>query len=261
MRNARKDALLVALVLLGLPSAAVAADLSGRDVIARMLETRAQGSEDATSVLRLELISGSGGEVTRTVATYRKQCGDESRTLAVFREPADVAGSAVLSTSHPERGDDVWLYLPELGRVRQVNPYARSETFLGTDFTYEDLGMVEIDAREHRLTASGTLDGEPVYKVQSTPKGADETYGKVITWVSRETFLPVRIDYFDHVGVLLRSGRFSDVRMVKGIPTPFDIEVENVQTGHRTRLTLLAADYYGGLDCDLLTERHLTRGP
>jgi hypothetical protein len=252
--------LLVALVLLGLPSVAAAADLSGRDVIARMLMTRAQGSEDAMSVLRLELISGSGGQVTRTVATYRKQCGDESRNLAVFREPADVAGSAVLSTSHPERGDDVWLYLPELGRVRQVNPNARSETFLGTDFTYEDLGMVEIDAREHRLTSSGTLDGEPVYRVQSTPRGVD-TYGKVITWVSRETFLPVRIDYFDRVGVLLRSGRFSDVRMVKGIPTPFDIEIENVQTGHRTHLTLLAADYYGGLDCDLFTERHLTRGP
>ena len=131
---------------------------------------------------------------------------------------------------------------------------------MGTDFTYEDLGAVAIDASEHRLTASGTLDDEPVYKVQSTPRGAD-SYGKVVTWVSRQTFLPVRIDYFDHVGILQRTGRFSDVRVVKGIPTPFAIEVTNVETGHRTRLTLLEADYYQGLDCDLMTEQHLSRAP
>lgn len=247
-----------ALALALLPAPAASQDLSGRDVMTRMLMTRAQGSDDAQSVLRLDLVAGDGSRVTRTVATYSKRCGDESRNLVVFRTPADVAGSAVLTASHPEQGDSVWLYLPELGRVRQVNPSARGETFMGTDFTYEDLGVVAIDAREHRLTAGGTLDGEPVYKVQSVPRGLD-AYGKVVTWVSRTTFLPVQIDYFDHVGMLLKTGRFSDVRMVKGIPTPFAIEMRNIQTGHRTLLTLLAADYYGGLECDLLTERHLAR--
>ena len=249
-------ALACALVVGG---SAGAEDLSGREVMARMLTSRTVGSEDATSVLRLDMLSGDGNRVTRTVASYQKQCGDESRSLAVFQEPADVAGEAVLTASSPARGYGAWLYLPELGRVRQVSPYSLGETFFGTDFTYEDLGAVAIDAREHRLASRGTLDGEPVFRVESTPRGTD-TYGKVVTWVSRTTYLPVRIDYFDHVGVLMRSGRFSDVRVVKGIPTPFAIEMTNIETGHRTRLTLLEADYYQGPECDFLTERHLARG-
>jgi hypothetical protein len=257
--RSRESVAVLALVLL-LPTVADAGELLGRDVIERMLTMRATGNEDAMSVLRLEVLAGDGSQVTRTVATYRKECGDESKNLVVFREPADVAGAAVLSSSSPTEGDDVWMYLPELGRVRQVNPNARSETFMGTDFTYEDLGMVSVDAREHRLTAGGTLDGEAVYKVLSTPRGAD-TYGKVVTWVSRRTFLPVQIDYFDAMGALLRIARFADVRTIKGIPTPFAIDVENVQTKHRTLLTLLEADYYRGLDCSLFTERHLARAP
>lgn len=256
-RTCMRLALVCALIAAG---RAEAEEMSGREVIARMLTSRTVGSEDATSVLRLDLLSGNGSRVTRTVATYSKQCGDESRNLAVFQEPAEVAGEAVLTASTPERGYDAWLYLPELGRVRQVNPAALGETFFGTDFTYEDLGAVVVDAREHRLASRGTLDGEPVYRVESTPRGAD-TYGKVVTWVSRTTYLPVRIDYFNHVGVLLRSGRFSDVRVVKGIPTPFAIEMTNIETGHLTRLTLLQADYYQGPECDFLTERHLARGP
>ena len=251
--------IIVAIVAL-LPAAVYGADLSGRDVIMRMFMARAQGSDDAISVFRLDLASRDGGQVTRTVATYRKQCGEQWKNLVVFRAPADVAGAALLTSSHPDRADDMWVYLPELGRVRQVNASTRGETFMGTDFSYEDLGAITVDARQHRLAAEGTIEGEEVYKVQSTPTGTD-AYGKVLTWVSRRTFLPVEIDYYDQVGALLKSGHFRDVREVKGIPTPFAIEIENVETGHRTLLTLLEADYHRGLDCELFNTRHLTRAP
>jgi hypothetical protein len=233
-----------------------AGDTSGREVIVRMQQARLRGSEDTSSIFRVELRSRSGDEMTRTVATYRRQCGDEARNLIVVREPADVAGTALLTSSRADRRPDMWMYLPELGRVRQLNAFAQSERFMGSDFTYEDLAAVAIDGREHRLLSEATLDGEPVYKVESVPKLSD-TYGRVVTWVSRETFLPVRIDYYDAFGMLVKAARFSDVRTIKGVPTPFSIEMENAETGHRTRLTLLEADYYRGLDCDLFREQHL----
>jgi hypothetical protein len=228
------------------------AELSGRDVILKMQTARLRGSEDASSVFRVELRSRRGDEMTRTVAAYQRQCGDESKNLIVFREPADVAGSALLSSSAPDRVPDMWLYLPELGRVRQLNPMTQSEYFMGSDFTYEDLGRVVVDAREYRLLVEADLDGEPVYKVQSIPN-ASESYGKIVTWVSRETFLPVRIEYYDELGALLKTARFGNVRRIKDIPTPFSIEMENAETGHVTRLTLLEADYYRGLECELFS--------
>jgi len=241
--------------LLAIAAVAAADAPSGREIIVRMQQARLRGSEDASSVFRLDLRSTDGDTMTRTVAMYRRQCGDESRNLIVFRAPADLSGAALLTSSRPDRRPDMWMYLPELGRVRQLNAFAQSETFMGSDLSYEDLGAIAIDGREHRFLVEAMLDGEPVYKVDSLPKFSD-AYGRVLTWVSRDTFLPVRIDYFDAVGALVKTGRFRDVRTVDGIPTPFSIEMENAETGHRTELTLLSAEYYGGLDCRLFrTER------
>jgi hypothetical protein len=242
------------------PAMVRGADLSGREIIVRMQQARLQGSEDASSVFRLDLRSRSGDELTRTVAMYRRQCGDESRNLVVFRGPADVAGAALLTSVRPNARPDMWMYLPELGRVRQLNAFAQSERFMGSDLSYEDLGAIAIDGREHRFLTEATLDGEPVYKVYSVPKRSD-VYGHVLTWVSRTTFLPVRIDYFDRVGVRLKTARFSDVRAVRDIPTPFSIAIEDADSGHRTELTLLSADYFRGLDCDLFREQRLARVP
>src|SRR6185295_7007626 len=208
----------------------------------RMQAARARGNEDASSVLRVELRARDGDAITRTVATYRRQCGDEARSLVVFREPADVSGIALLTAAHPDRRPDMWLYLPQIGRVRQLNAWAQSERFMGSDLTYEDLGAIVVDRREHRLLAEGELDGEPVYKVDGVP-AEREFYGRVVTWVSRTTFLPVRIEYYDRAGVLLKVARFGDVRTIKDVATPFAIEMEDAESGHRTRLTLLEADY------------------
>lgn len=253
-------ATLLAILLIGVPTIAPAETISGREIILRMQQARLHGSEDASSVFRLELRETDGATMSRTVAMYRRQCGDESRNLVVFRAPADVSGAALLTSVRPDHRPDMWMYVPELGRVRQLNAFAQSETFMGSDLSYEDLGAVAIDGRDHRFLVEATLEGEPVYKVDSIPKFS-EAYGRVLTWVSRDTFLPARIDYFDRIGTRVKTAWFRDVRTIQGVPTPFMIEMENAETGHRTELTLLATEYYGGLDCGLFREARLGRTP
>ena len=237
-----------------------AAMLSGRDVIARMQQARALGGDDAVKVLRVTLIGADGDAIDRTLVTYRKQCGAASRNLVLFRQPADVAGAALLTWAYADGTADMWLYLPEVGRVRQMNPYARGASFMGTDLTFEDMSGSHLDVRAHRLLGEEEMDGRSTYKVESTPIG-ESPYGRVLTWVDRDTFLPVRIKYYDRAGAHLKTGRFGDVRLVKGIPTLFSFEMHDVQTGHRTRLALLEADYQRGLACERLTRRYLTRTP
>ncbi|MEO6025937.1 MAG: outer membrane lipoprotein-sorting protein [Candidatus Binatia bacterium] len=232
--------------------------LTGAEVMERSLLARAQG-DNASSTLRVELRSKDGASVTRTVDTYRKDCDGSLRQLVVMREPADVAGAAFLSWIHPHRYPDMWLYLPELGRPRQLNPATRGESFMGSDFTYEDLGAPARDERTHEIVGEPLLDGEPTYQVESVPR-AHDVYSRIRTWVSSETFLPRRVEYFDRDGKLLKVGRFDDVRIVKGIPTVFALEMENVRTGHRTAVTLLEADFDRPFQCALFTERGLSRG-
>jgi hypothetical protein len=231
--------------------------LTGDEIIARMQRARLAGSEDASSLVRVDIAAG-GDRTTRTVAMYRRRCGADFRNLVVFRDPPDLSGAALLTSSRQNARPDMWMYLPELGRVRQLNAFAQSETFMGSDLTYEDIGAIAIDGRTHHFLAEAELDGEPVYKVESEPR-SDEPWGRVYSWVSRSSFLPVRIEYFDRVGVLARVIRFRDVRMVRDIPTPFTIEVETAGRDHTTTLTLLEADYFRALDCNLFREDHLAR--
>jgi hypothetical protein len=152
----------------------------------------------------------------------------------------------------------MWLYLPELGRPRQINAATRGESFLGSDFTYEDLGAPSSDPRTHVILDEPLLDGKPAFLVESRPHASD-LYGRILTWVSQLTFLPIRVEYFDHGTRLLKVGRWHDVRHVKGIPTAFALEMANVQTGHRTDVRLLEADYDRAFDCALFSERGLRR--
>jgi hypothetical protein len=244
--------------MIGLLTALPAYALSGAEVMQRSLQARTQG-DNAASTLRVELREKSGARVTRTVETYRKDCDGSQRQLVVMREPADVAGAAFLSWIHPDRYPDMWLYLPELGKPRQLNPATRGETFMGSDFSYEDLGAPVRDDRTHEIIDEPFLYGEPAYQVESIPRVQD-LYSRIVTWVSRVTFLPLRVEYYGRDGELLKAGRFRDVRVVNGIPLHFALEMENVRTGHRTAVTLVDAGFDRPFDCALFTERGLSRG-
>ncbi len=241
-----------------LRTAATAHALTGDELMTRSLQVRTVG-DSASSRLRVELRTKDGASVTRTVETYRQDCDGSSRQLVVMREPADVAGAAFLSWIHRDRYPDMWLYLPELGRPRQLNPATRGESFMGSDFTYEDLGAPARDGRTHEILGEAAIDGEPAYQVESRPRASD-LYGRIVTWVSRMSFLPLRVEYFDRAGDLLKVGRFGDVRSVNAVPTAFALDMENVRTGHRTTVTLLEADFARPFDCALFTERGLSRG-
>jgi hypothetical protein len=249
----------VLLLLVAMPAPAPGG-LSGADVMERMLARRIQG-DDAVSLLEVVLIDGGGRETRRLVETYRKRCGAEWRLLTVIRGPADVAGAGVLSWLRPDGPPDMWIYLPELGRVRQLSAIAQSERFLGSDLTIEDLSGQAFHARAHELVGDEELAGEPTHRVESRPLSGIDPYARILTWVSRQTFLPVRVEYYDRRDALLRVGRFGDVVVVKGFPTPSAIVMDNVQTGDRTEVTLREVDFDRGLECELLTRRWLARAP
>lgn len=252
---------LLTIALLVMASAGTArAELSGADIIARMQLQRVQG-DDAVSVLGVDLVDPGGARTTRTVATYRKRCGEEWRNLSIVRQPADVAGTGVLSWMHPDRRPDMWLYLPELGRIRQLNALAQGETFMGSDLTYEDLTGQAFHDRTHDLVGEEDVDAEPTYRVESRRTSDVDAYARIVTWVNRRTFIPVRIEYYDREDLLLKVGAFAGVHEVKGIPTPARITMANVQTGHRTEITVQDVDFGRALECDLFTRRRLARAP
>ncbi len=234
------------------------AELSGRDIMVKVKAAREPG-KDQTSEIAMELVSKRGDVTRREMIVYHKKYGDDGKTLLFFTSPADIEGTGLLVWSHTGSDDEEWLYLPDLGRVRRIGASSKGESFMGTDFSYEDMTDIDVDERTHERVGEEAVDGRQCYVVSSVPKEPGN-YGKVVSWIDKENFLPVRVDFYDPELALLKQARFGDVRSVGGYPTAMRIEMKNVQTGHATRLEFESVRYDSGLDDDLFTERRLKRG-
>ena len=76
--------------------------------------------------------------------------GDGDKSLLVFDEPRDVKGTALLTHGHKQEADDQWLYLPALKRVKRISSSNRSGSFMGSEFSYEDLSTPEVEKSTYR---------------------------------------------------------------------------------------------------------------
>ena len=111
------------------------------DWIARQVDRRDTG-RDSRLTMRMRLFDRQGRARERTlgVTGLRGQGGAGDRVLVRFTYPNDIAGTGFLVWEHPGAEDDRFLYLPALARVRRITGAERQESFVGSDFTYEDIG-------------------------------------------------------------------------------------------------------------------------
>ena len=126
----------------GFRQAPVATPVAGSaDWIARQVDQRDTGRDSRlTMQMRLFDRQGRARERTLGVTGLRGQGGAGDRVLVRFTYPNDIAGTGFLVWEHPGGEDDRFLYLPALARVRRITGAERQESFVGSDFTYEDIG-------------------------------------------------------------------------------------------------------------------------
>jgi hypothetical protein len=155
------------------------------------------------------------------------------RTLVEVTSPESEKGTAFLIISRPGKPLESWIWSPAVGRLRRIIGIHRTEAFLGTEFTYEDLGLAAPLERRSGEASEVVEDGEQRVLLDSGPY---HYYGHVRTYLDRETGMPRRIVYFDRAGHRFREQRFLEVRQIGEHPFPKVIEVEDELTGTSSRL-------------------------
>lgn len=117
--------------------------------------------------------------------------------LVRFMEPARDAGNATLKL-----GDDMWVFTPRLNRVVKIPYSMMASSWMGSDFSYNDLAksdqlVVDFD---NRVTGTETSDGHVVYVIEATPhRGAPVIWGKEVVKV-RDDDLLLEQTFFDQDG-------------------------------------------------------------
>jgi hypothetical protein len=241
-----KKTLLLVLILCGWMMTHPAVEekgTTGRDIMLKV-DNRPDGN-DRKSVMHMILINKRGRKRERTVLSYSKDYGKDRKNIMYFQEPADVKGTGFLSWEYddPSKDDDRWLYLPALKKVRRISGSSKNDYFMGSDFTYDDMGGRSVDDDTHTLMKEEATDQRLCWVVQSVPREKNAMYARVIRWIDKESLLPVKAEYYDKKGNLLKVLSLKEFRLHDGFWTAFKWLMENHQRKHQTILEMKTMEY------------------
>lgn len=139
-----------------------------------------------------------------------------------------------------KRDKEVWNYIPSIERNIKLPPSMMSQSWMGTDFTNDDL-VKEASAEDdytHVLLGDTSIDSRICYKIAMTPKPeASVVWGKVLVWIDKKDYLQLLAEFYDEENVLVNVMKASDVKDLGGRLLPSKMEMIPVdKKGHKTVL-------------------------
>jgi len=226
--------------------------------------------KDMKAEIRMELITATGEKRTRvlTMLRWNDPKSKNQKYFLYFREPADVRSMTFMVWKYPLKESDRWIYVPAIDLVRRIAARDARSSFVGSDFSYEDVSGRNIAADVHTLLREEKIGDRDCYVVESAPKEPIE-YVKRISWIDKATFLPVKEEYYDVQRELARVFRADKIENItasegqgrKSFPTITKRTMKNLKSGHRTEATYASVSYNVGLQDNIFTERYLRNPP
>ncbi len=259
MRNKIIIAVVALVLLMTVFGTAAAADLSGAEIMEKVYNR--ETGDSRTSNLEMILINRHGAERVREIKQYEKDFNEEEKKIMFFISPADVRNTSFMNWSYDsEQSDDQWIFLPALNKVKRISSENKSDYFMGSDFTYDDLGDRILEEDEHQLIGEDTVDGKEVFVVENIPVDEDDLYSRTLTYVWQDNWIGLKKEFYDREGELLKVLTVNEIEEIDGILTIIDTEMHNVQSDHRTILKTSEVEYNTEVDEDLFSERMMKRG-
>lgn len=238
--------------------------LSGEEIVEKSQQAFHYAGKDMKAKVMMKLISKSGKERIRELTMLRLNQGDngEQKYYMYFHQPADVRQMAFMVWKYPGKNDDRWLYVPAIKLVQRIAANDKNSSFVGSDFTYEDVSGRDVSEDTHTLKGEEVMNGDSVYVLESVPKDEKSAYySRKVSWIDKETFLPLKEEYYDQRGDLFKTFMAEQIKVVEGIATIMQRTMANAQSGHRTVVTFEAVTYNNGLEDSIFSERYLRNAP
>jgi outer membrane lipoprotein-sorting protein len=253
------------LALLGVvttPLTAPAQTLTATEIVARSQEAFLAAGDDMRARLTMRLINKGGRERLREMTMLRIDLeGGDQKYFIYFHRPGDVRDMSFMVWTYQGRDDDRWLFVPAVKMVRRLAADDSRSSFVGSDFTYEDVSGRDVAADTHRLTGEEPCGDRTCHVVESVPVDDEAEFGRKVSRIDTLTFLPITEEYYDRQGELARVYTAEEIVDVGGHPTAVRRVMTDVKRGHRTEVVFDDVAYDTGLDADLFAERSLRRPP
>jgi outer membrane lipoprotein-sorting protein len=230
------------------------------DIVARANLASYYAGQDGRSEARMIIRDAQNREQRRQFTVLRRNVepGGDQDFLVVFSQPSDVRGTVYLVKKHVGADDDRWLYLPGLDLVKRVSAGDRRTSFVGAHYFYEDVSGRSPDEDTHELLE---MTNEH-YVLRHVPKNSSEVeFASFMTWIDRETFLPMKIEYTDPTGDPYRRVEVLEVQEIGGHATVTKSRVSDLKSDGHTDMEFRFIAYDLGISDSAFTERALRNPP
>jgi outer membrane lipoprotein-sorting protein len=234
-------------ILPALPGAAQDSGLSAIDILNRV-DDMVNGAKDQSYTMKIVLVDKNGAEKTQELLMLQK---GKNKRLAKILSPASQKGIGFLSLP-----DDVqYLYLPAFGKAQRIASNIKLTSFAGTDFTYEDMGT---GSQADRWDPKIVQQDQNATVLEMTPKpGASSDYSRILMWIRPDSFVAVRVEYYDKGGKLLKILVREKLQRVQGYWVAMETTMEDVKKRHKTKMIISDMKFDTGLPDERFTDRSM----
>ena len=219
-------------------------------------------SDTMSTRSRMVITARNGSTTERLIDQYSKDGPNGARTVIVFQRPANVAGTRFLTMDNASGNTDQWIFLPSLGRVRRISASESGGSFMGTDFSYDDISSADRDVSvdTHTLLREETYNGSPCYIIQSVPKDSSYQYAKTLTWVNKSNFIMYKAEMYNRRDEVVKVMEMSDFKDMQGRITPMQTVVSTVAAGTSTTIFMEIVKYDDPIPESVFTTAYLETG-
>lgn len=231
--------------------------------IANKVKQNSSGYGSAESVIEMVLIDQAKNKSKRIMHSYslenkKNNQIDGDKTLMEFKTPIDVRGTKFLTHEKIVKNNNQWLYLPALKRIKRITSKSKSGSFMGSEFSYEDISSREPSKYEYSEEVKELKLGKnQIYKYERYPKDKNSGYSKQTVYVDKNKFVVLKIDFFDKKKELLKTAIYSGYKKIKDTYRVSEIVINNYQNLKSTTLSYLEDRIHLKLNKKLFSKRFL----
>ncbi|MFH2056881.1 MAG: outer membrane lipoprotein-sorting protein [bacterium] len=220
--------------------------------------------DDGISDVTMTIVDKKGNERVRGFTMFRldQADGGDQKYYTYFREPSDVRRMTFMVHKHADGQDQRWLYVPAVDLVKPISADDKNSSFVGSDFTYEDVSGRLWTEDTHTLLHEDKLGERAVWVIESKPVDPKyDGFARKVSLIDQVNYLPLREEYYDDKDELLRVFTAETVADADGFPTITVRKMEDVKKGGYTTVAFNKIDYNVGIKDDFFTERYLKNPP
>ena len=249
-------------LLISLTVSLSANDLTGRDVIVKMdSQKKVTTTKMIIKLTHTDIKRGKEKIRIREIVRYLKRYNEgkyKSKSLLRFVKPDIVNGAGFLIWSNRSGGNKQWLFLPKLKTAKQIDSKAKTQRFMNTEFSYEDLESFNQSDEQYFLNDEENIDGLNCYIVEII--GHTQTqYKRRLAWIDSESWLLHKIEFFDKSNKLFKILTISEYKSLENYHFASKMIMKNIQTGCQTIMDVSEIKYNIDLPDSYFTKESLIK--